>query len=516
MLIEIQHLKKNYQIKNIPMNILKKTVSISLFLALTFLVQGQQIYNLDLESSISLAREKSKTMQILQQSMIKASYDLKAATSTFKTHVSMDLVLPQYTETIKQWEDSSGISFYPVRQNQVNGYLTISQPLPTDGNLFIRSGVQSFVDYYGKDRNAQITSSIGLRQPVEAFFGFNNMRLGYQQAKLAYDLSNKQLKREELNLVYDISQAFFTLLSFHERLNIAQQSLNRQQEAFDIAQSKYKAGLIREVEALQMEVDLGEAMNNLDIAEVDHSSQMNLFKERLGVDLRDSVIIKSDLGFNQVLVDAEKAVALALEHRLELKENEIQIELSQMDIKRRKAAGRINGDILVNYNFIGVDKSSLSIPVETAFGNTWQNMLNRPGSFGVGLTVNIPIIDWGENRARVNAAKATLEQNKIQLVAERITIERDIRSTVSRLQSSLRRLQLLEKNVVVAEKSFEISRQRYANGDIDSQAMALERERLNNAYITRLESFINYKLLLSDLMRKTFFDFEKNISMVGK
>ena len=497
------------------MIILKKITSISIFLVLSTMSQGQQIYNLDLESSIQLAREKSKTMQILQQSLKKASYDLKAATSSFKTHVTMDMVLPQYTETIRQFEDSSGISFYPVRQNQMNSYLTISQPLPTDGNLFIRSGVQSYVDYYAKDRNAQITSSIGLRQPVEAFFGYNTLRLGYQQAKLAYDLSNKQLKREELNLVYDISQAFFTLLSFHERLNIAQLSLNRQQEAFDIAQSKFKAGLIREVESLQMEVDLGEAMNNLDLAKVDYSSQMSLFKERLGIDLRDSVIIKSDLGYTQVLVDAEKAVNLALENRLELKENEIQIELSKMEIKRRKAAGRINGDILVNYNFIGVDKSSVSIPIENSFNNTWQNMLSRPGSFGVGLTVNIPIIDWGENRAKVNAARATLEQNKIQLDAEKVTIERDIRTTVNQLQSSLRRLQLLEKNVVVAEKSFEISRQRYANGDIDSQAMALERERLNNAYITRLESFINYKLLLSDLMRKTFFDFEKNISMVG-
>ena len=76
------------------------------------------------------------------------------------------------------------------------------------------------------------------------------------------------------------------------------------------------------------------------------------------------------------------------------------------------------------------------------------------------------------------------------------------------MQSSLRRLELLEKSVFVAEKSFEITRQRYSNGEIDSQAMALERERLNNAYISRLESYISYKLLLSDLLRKTFYDFE--------
>lgn len=499
------------------MNPLQKSASTFLisFFFLS-LVSAQQIYNLDLESSIGLAKEKSKTMLILQQSLKKASYDLKAVTSSFKTHVDLDFVFPQYTETIRQFEDSSGISFYPVRQNIINSYLTINQPLPTDGALFIRSGVQSFADYYGHNRNAQVSSSIGFRQPIEAFFGYNQIRLGYKQAKLAYELSLKQLKRAELNLVYDISQTFFTLLSYHERLNIAEQSKIKQQEAFEIARNKYKAGLIREVESLQMEVDLSEAVNNFDIARVDYLSQIDLFKENLGINLKDSVAIKSDLGYNQVLVDEEKAVGLAMANRLELRENEIQIELAQMEIKKRKAEGRINGDILLNYNFIGVNQSNLSVPLETAINNTWQNLTNRPGSFGVGLTVNIPIIDWGENRAKVHGAQATLSQNQITLDAEKVTIERDIRATVSHLQSSLRRLQLLEKNVLVAEKSFEISHQRYVNGDIDSQSMALERERLNNAYISRLDSFINYKLLLSDLMRKTFFDFEKNLSMLDK
>jgi outer membrane protein len=498
------------------MDFLQRSISV---LWLSFIISvpasAQKIYHLDLASSIELAKEKSKNMLILQQSLKKAEYDLKAATSSFKTHVDLDLVLPQYTETIRQWEDSSGISFYPVRQNQINSYLTISQPLPTDGYLFIRSGVQSFVDYYADDRNAQISSSIGLRQPIEAFFGYNQRRLGYRQAKLAYDLSLKQLKREELNLVYEISQNFFQVLSYHERRNIAQQGLNRQQEAFDIATSKYNAGLIREVEALQMEVDLSAAVNDFDLARVDYAAQVAFFKESLGIDLRDSVNIKSDLSYTQVVVDVEKAVALALENRLELKENEIEIEMSEMEIKRRRAAGMVNGDILLNYNFIGVNKSELIIPIETQINNTWQNLINRPGSFGIGLTLNIPIIDWGENRARVHSAQASLTQDKLQQDADKVTIERDIRTTVSRLQSSLMRLKLLEKNVLVAEKSFEISRQRYVNGDIDSQSMALERERLNNAYITRLESYMVYKLLLSDLMRKTFYDFEMNVSMLG-
>lgn len=329
-----------------------------------------------------------------------------------------------------------------------------------------------------------------------------------RQAKLNYESTLKQLKRSELDLVYEISSLFYNLLSFKERVNIAEMGLERQREAYTIANNKFEAGLIREVEALQMEVDLSEAMNNLDIAEVNFNSQANIFKEVLGLNLNDIIIVENDMEYVKVNVAVEKAVDLALENRHELKEAEIQIELSEMDVKRRKAAGRINGNFLVNYDLIGTNKSYLPLPFETSLNNSLQNLNDRPGNFSTALVIGIPIIDWGQNKARVRAAEATLKQNMLRLDGEKVSIEREIRNTVSRLHSSLRRLELLETSIFVAEKSFEITRQRYSNGEIDSQAMALERERLNNAYISRLESYISYKLLLSDLMRKTFYDFE--------
>ena len=201
---------------------------------------------------------------------------------------------------------------------------------------------------------------------------------------------------------------------------------------------------------------------------------------------------------------------LAMNNRPELRENAIRIEMQEMAIKRQRAQGMPSGNILLNYNFIGVGKDPRTLSMGGTFDQTWQNLTSRPGSFGVGLTASVPIVDWGENRARVQSAIATLKQDQLQMEDNKITIERDIRTQVDGLQSSLRRVQMLEKSLVVAEKSFDISRQRYANGEIDSQSMALERARLNDAYNTRLDAYITYKLLLSDLMRKTFYDFEKD------
>jgi outer membrane protein len=272
------------------MNFLAKTFLILLAIIST-VCGAQEVHHLDLESSILLAKSQNTRMLILQQSLNRAAFDMKAARSSLMTKVNLSMTIPEYTETVRQWEDSLGISFYPVRQNTINSFLTISQPLPTDGSLYIRSGVHSLVDYNAEDRLAQITSSIGFRQPIGAIYGYNNIRSAHKQAKLAYELSLKQLKREELNLIYEVSQTFYTLLSDMERLNIARLSLERQQEAYDIAQSKYLAGLIREVESFQMEVDLGEAINNYDMAQFNYTSQSNLFKEYLAIDLRDSIVL---------------------------------------------------------------------------------------------------------------------------------------------------------------------------------------------------------------------------------
>ena len=470
-------------------------------------------YKLDLEKSIEIAKQKSYDMLRLKQNLNIADYNLKSATSRFKTHIDLNLVSPQYTETVRQFEDTTGISFYPVKQLNYSGSLVINQSLPTDGNIYIRSGLSDFDDFNGNERLFNMNTRLGLTQPINALYGYNSIKSSYKQAALAYERSSKQLKREELNLVYNVTNVFFNLISVQKSEEIARMNLERQKEAYTIAKNKYDAGLIKEVDALQMEVDLAEAQNNYDLAIINQSSAKNSFKEMIGLQLSDSVALSSELTYKVVVIDPIKAVKLAMDNRLEIRENEIQIELSKMNIKRQKAEGMIKGDLTAYFEKIGVSNQSLNTNLSSAVNNSLQDFKNRPQNFGIGFNITVPILDWGENRALVNAAKAQLQQNVYQQEETKRSIEREVLNLVDELNSSLKRLQLLEKNVLVAEKSFNITRQRFSDGNIDSQALALERERLNNAYNSHLRAYINYQLMLADIMRKTFYDFQRDTSI---
>ncbi len=488
----------------------KILLTIAFFFPYFVLLQSQSTYTLTLEESIEIAKNKSYSMKNLAEDLKIAEFNLRSATSRLKTHIDLTLNTPQFTETIESWKDTTGITFYyPIKELGYTSTLTINQPLPTDGNIFISNSLSSGENLENSFRSSRLRSRIGFNQPLNSFYAYNSIRTTLKRAELDYERSNKQFKREELNLVYQVNSAYYNLLSLQKSTDIASLDLERQMEAYEISKNKYAAGLIREVDALQMEVDLAEAQNNHDIALLNETSAKNSFKELLGLDLNDEIVLNNELSYEIVIVDPEKAVELALKNRLEVREQEIQIELQELNIKQQKANGMIQGRIDAYFEKAGIDQQT-NVGLFNSVKNSYNNLIDRNANYGVGLTITIPILDWGENRALVRASQSRLKQFTYRKEEVQREIETEVKNLIANINSNLKRLQVLERNVLVAEKSFDITLKRFSDGDIDSQSLALERNRLNNAYTSHLRAYINYQLSLADLARKTFYDFRTN------
>ena len=470
-----------------------------------------QIYHLSLEESIEIAKKQSYEIQNLLQENIIAENNLKAATAQLRTNINLDFTLPQYTETVREWEDSTGISFYSIQTLRGIGNLSIYQPLPTDGRVYINTGLSSVNDYNTDRRATQFNTRIGLMQPLNSFWGYNQIRSQLKTAGLNYERTNKALKRAELNMIYAVSNGYYSLLQLQKGMEIAQMNLERQTEATEISKNKYDAGLIREVENLQNEVDLVEAQNDYDISTLELKSANNLFKQLLGLELDATVTIKTETNLYVIVnINPEKAVEMAISNRLEIRDREIQIELQQLNISMRKSQGMPQARLDASWGRDGVSMLGSSDSYSNSILRTWDDLKVRPANYQVGLTISIPIIDWGRNKSLVKVEQARQKQNILGKEEQEREIEVEVRNLVANVQTALTQLQMLEKNVSVAEKSYGITLQRYTDGDIDSQTLALDRTRLNNAQSRHLRAYVNYRLQLADLMRKTFYDFEKD------
>jgi len=99
----------------------------------------------------------------------------------------------------------------------------------------------------------------------------------------------------------------------------------------------------------------------------------------------------------------------------------------------------------------------------------------------------------------------------MQMEEEKKTIINSIRDAVRQVQSAENSLEILQKRQEIAQRTYDISLERFNNGDITSQELANNSNRLSSAKMAYLGAYITYKLAVEDLKRKTLWDFEKNL-----
>jgi outer membrane protein TolC len=477
---------------------------------------------LKLQDAIDIALEQSYQMKTLRLSLVQAEENLTAAKGRFKTNADLSLDLPSWSESVSEIAVQDALPvFNTTSRLRYQGIFDINQPLPTDGRLTLRSqvyhrDVQTFKTDLTEDvKRREVYTSLSLRfqQPL---FTINRLKLGLKNANLNYERTSRVYKRSELDIIYIVTQSFFNLYRATRQAEIAEDDMQQQQELYDLATQKFKAGLIPEVEALQMEVDLAESKNDLVAAQGNLERAEDFFKQLIGLKLADQVGVQTDFDYTPMIVDLDRAIQLALANRSEMRENEIAVELAEIDVKEADARSEIRADISAFYDITGI--SDPFLPYGSSPGELWNSsiddMKRRPNNRGVVFTLSMPLWDWGVNSAEVAAAEASLRETELGLAEQMKTIAREVRDVVGRLNEAESRLEVLRKNQEVAQRAFDISLERFNNGDITGQELALDRDRFTQAKFSFLNAYIDYMLATADLKRKTMWDFENNRSLV--
>jgi outer membrane protein len=495
---------------------------IPIVLSLNLTIHAQSKKLLTLNDAIDIALEKSYQMKSLRLAIVSAKENLDAARGRFKTNANMRFDIPSWSESVSEIPVQDALPvFNTTGRLRYQGILDINQPLPTDGKFTLRSqiyhrDVSTFREDLDEDiKRKEVYNSISLRfsQPL---FTINRLKLGLKNADLNFERTSKRFKRSELDIVYFVTQSFFTLYRATRQAQISSDEVKQQEELFELATKKFGAGLIPEVEALQMEVDLAESKNNLVEAEGTLKRVEDYFKQLIGLKISDQVGVETDLEITKLNVNIGKAIEYAQNNRSEIRESEIDVELAKINVKEVDGRSEIRADIEAFYDITGISDPYLpygSSPKEL-FDSSIDDMDRRPNNRGVLFSLSVPLWDWGVNSSEVAAARANLNDIELALAEQKKTIVRETRDVVGRLKEAQNRLDVLKKNQGVAQRAFDISIERFNNGDITSQELALDRNRLTQAKFSFLNAYIDYKISVADLKRKTMWDFEKNESLV--
>lgn len=473
-----------------------KTISRMLLVVCLFSFHQQALAQraLTLEDAITIAFQKSIDVLSEKNRLEDAQANYQAVKLGQRAAVKMDFELPAYSRSLTSYFDpiTGNERFFSIRNTTVEGRLSIGQPIVmTNGQISIIGSIfgrNQFSDISGKSRDYFSNLFINLSQPL---FGFNTQKAVATRAKMDLDRAERDYAQARMDIIYSITSGFYNLYKSKRSMEITEEKVSQVEKSYNTALNKFKAGLIAEVEAMELEVDLAQSQNELFNAKKNYEELKDDFRLLIGLGLDEPLDVTASLAFVPVEINLEEAVKNVLEARSDYQNAKADMTLDELSINETRAQNAVQGSLIANY---GINRN------DDRFAGIFHNFL---GSRSITMNLSIPVFDWGRSKVIVEQARANLKLKGRQLEKLEMSIVKEVKSAVSNIQSAEARIKILGKSADVAEKSFNIKLERFANGAITSFELSQAQIKLTDMKLSVMNALIDYELARADLERKT-------------
>ena len=411
--------------------------------------------------------------------------------------LSLEGFLPAYNRAITTvFRPDGTTAFVTQREMQSSVNLTLSQLVSaTGGEVFISSGVTR-LDAYGQlqPRLWQTTPLVfGIRQPV---FRSNTLKWENREQNARAEIATQRYleAREEVSI--ETANAFFELHAAEMALQNATANAAVNDTLHLLNTGRYEVGRIGENDLLQSELAVLRARTQLDGALLDRDRTMATLKRltNLPADAPIQIVVPSDVP--DVQPDTTLAVAQALANRSAIRT----LELDEILASRQMSEARLNTGAGATVSAIaGYNQTA------TVFDDAYRSLLDQQR---LTVEVQVPIIQWGGRRAEIQAARA--EQDRVSALGRetRATIEHEARFGARQLLLARRQLATSAKADTVAQRRFDVAKNRYVIGRIDIGDLYIAQTEKDQALLSYVQALRNFWLAYYGLRRLTLYDFE--------
>jgi outer membrane protein len=460
---------------------------------------------LDMDKALDIAMENSPVIHQVELDLSRNQELLNAQRARLKSQFGL-VMNPFEYERSNRFDRRTSEWFLNESASSTGTFSIDQRILPTDGTIALRN---TFWYNYNNSESAGALEPISrtwnnrlyleLTQPV---FTYNRTKVELERVKLSYESALLRYLLQKLSLERNVAQNFYAVYSMQMGLKIANEELKNNQESHEIIKNKVDGGLLALEELYQSEVNLATSRSSVYTAELNLQNAMDELKRVIGMPLSDEFELVTVIKADSVEIDPDMAINHALANRMELRQRAIDIENAEFSLKDARTTNEFAGSISASF---GVTANHADL------GQLFENPTNTPS---VGLTLNIPIFDWGERKSEIKAAEAQLKSTEIDLEVEKLDIQVNVRSTVRSIKNLENQIVIQEKTVDNAELTYEINLERYRNGDLTSLDLGIIQSQLSDKKMALTNAIIDYKLELLNLKIQTLYDFEYQASII--
>ncbi len=452
---------------------------------------------LSLEETVEIAREQSPDAMMARHRYRGSYWRHRSFRATYLPHLRFEATIPNLNRSIAPITLPDGSDVFIRRSLATSsGTLSLNQRIGvTGGQLYVSSGLQR-IDLIRDDRTeaSYLTTpiNIGYRQPI---FAFNQFKWDRRIEPLRYEEARRRYIENMEDLSIRATNLFFDLLLAQINKEINEFNLGINDTLYQIARGRYELGRIAENELLQMELNVLNSEAVLEESVVSYEAAMFRFRSFMGFDdLHDLELIPPEEP-HDLVIDVGVALAEARSNRADILAHQREVLEAESNVEQARADHRFNANIFAVY---GLTQSAES------FSESYRHPLDQQQ---LSIGIQIPILDWGVSRGRVRMAESNRELINTTVNQAVVDFEQEVFLRVMAFNMLDSQLEIARKADVIAEKRYEVTRQRFLIGRIDIIDLNLafeERDRAKQRYLSALR---NYWRGFYEMRRLTLYDF---------
>ena len=451
--------------------------------------------SLTLEHTIALAQEQGLQARGARATREAARYRDQAFGASYLPQFTLGGTLPQYNRTIIPVLQPDGSTlFRPQNQSNMALTATLTQRLPTGGNVYVSSALSTYAVSTGQTLRTWSTTpfEFGLRQTL---FSPNTSRLDRRAQPLQAERAERQYRETLEDIALTTTNLYFDLYAARVALDNATTNAAVNDTLYTLNKGRYEVGKIGQDDLLQSELALLRARAARDDAQVAYERAEAALRLALDLPAAGPLAIAIPPSIPDYQADTTRAVAEALRNRAGASDSALQMLQASRAIADARANNGFNATVQASVGF------NATAP---AFGLAYQDLLEaRQLSVGVQL----PLWDWGNKRATVHAAEADREQAVQTAHAAMRQIAYDAHFAALGVERSRTSLALAAKADTVANQRFQVAYNRYVVGRIAVDNLYLAQSEKDQAITQYLQALRAAWVAHYQLRRATLYDF---------
>ncbi len=452
-----------------------------------------------LEEIIEMAKNQSPFSKQAETRKENRYWAYRSYRADFNPQLRLSGRFPTYTKQNTQTPLPDGSFAYNLVENTNNDVtLGLVQPLSfTGGTVSVNTGLSYFKNYLADTSDVAeqwggTVMNVELNQPL---FAYNRLKWDRRTEPLRYEESKRSYAEELENISKEVSARFFNVLDAQINHQIALYNLANNDTISKIENGRYNIGTTTKDKYLEAELQL--LRSRQDVTQAKISSQIAVLELRSYLGLKDSEYFELLLpeSLPSLVLSVDQAVQYAKENRAEY----VAFERRKIEAEREVAMAK-------GQRFEGTS-------VTAAFGYNNNGFVvsdiyeDPKPQQAFELALNMPVIDWGRNKARVRTAMANKKLNDYIIAQDEVNFEQKIITQVSQFEVLLSQIEITKKSDEIAQERYMVSQNRYLVGKIDVTDLNIaltQKDTAKRSYINALRAFWT---AYYDLRMLTLYDF---------